>query len=492
MRANADRLERVKSDIEDLQQKLAAVPEPQKGKTVSILKEGDDLLKKIPATDAPVFVHIIGTDKSFKTSYLLDLIGNDELRTWFDIQHHNMSENTAVPCLIQPDSRVDKIIAQHLILDTQKIEKDNLTPQEFKKLYDLGSGAKPKNNMLRVLVPSHATKFSLPVIEYPGMKKGADPSAEQKIIHQTFTENMLQLLKKFPGILVACFYQKVSIPEGHPIDAVLKEYAKYLKTDHPQHKLPLILSLQGETAITSYCGNTNVLQDIEKDFKSYQLFETYIQLVNPNNAQHAIQFSQPSAYVDVWRNKLSKYKSIQEIHENITKDGGINWSRVFLEAMCHTSHIREALDNIYLRPWIEEGDRFLDKALPVYDEILSTDIVQDTRKKIQEKVLAGKYKTVRDCFQQVFQKDKSKEPTTELWEKVFIEYLKQFLGERQDYKDIAGDIWQKLIEKLDVGEKGFLATKQDAIPYIILNVAELYVPNALLRGESVIYRRVNQ
>ena len=492
-RANADRLNRIKTDIADLQEKLKDVPEQQKGRADSLIAACESHLKEAPHTDIPVHIHIIGTDKSYKTSYLLDLFDNEELRKLFDIPQNTSTEHTAVPCLIQP-AKVDNLQIQRLSTKAQIID-EHISPPQFRKFYDLEQGARPGGYMLRILLPEHNSKMLFPVIEYPGMKKEADASEKQNQIHQILRDDMIQTLKSFPGILVACFYKKVTIPPGHPMDTILKEYASYLRTDHNQHKLPLILSLQGREAVMTYCGNTNVLQDIQKDFKSYELFDSTIQLTNPSHSQYPVNFGKKGNHVDEWIHKLSNYKDLNEIQENINKDGGISWSIALLEKICKYSHIREALDNIYLRPWIEENEKFLEEALLVYDEIKSFDIVLEIHAKLKESLnpKSYKYRTLRQCFNDIFTPDmKSFTQQKDLWEKVCIDYLKQFFAKQDDCKNMAEEIWKRLLEKIDPYQRGFISTREEDVSYIILNIAEIYIPNALLRGEPAIYGRVSK
>lgn len=100
MNLRETRIMRLKENIEQVLNKLLNVPDEQKSKTVYAVDKCKECLRTVPATDTPVYVHIIGTDKSFKTSYLLDLFDHSELRELFSVKAHNTSENTAVRVLL--------------------------------------------------------------------------------------------------------------------------------------------------------------------------------------------------------------------------------------------------------------------------------------------------------------------------------------------------------------------------------------------------------
>ena len=194
---------------------------------------------------------------------------------------------------------MSRLTIHKLSISTGQILQNDISSDEFARLYDLSMGAVPDDYLIQVLLPSDETPMILPIIEYPGIKEGADADALQHALHETFQRNLIQNLSKFPGILVACFQHKVAIPLGHPMDIILKKYGEILKTSYSSHKLPLVLSLQGASAISGYCGNTHVEKDIAADFKSYKAFDTTIQLINPYNRTYPVTFSEPGPHVNL-------------------------------------------------------------------------------------------------------------------------------------------------------------------------------------------------
>ncbi|WP_300460666.1 hypothetical protein [Desulfobacula sp.] len=491
MNANKNRLIKLHQDIESIVDKLSTVPERHRNRAQEFIDLCRDCLHTLPAVDTPVYIHITGTDKSFKTSFLLDLFDNDDLRNLFSVKVRTTTENTAVPCLVEPCSQVDVVTISQVSITTGKIMRSQLTQQQFNRLYDLSNGAVPEDYLLQIKVPALATPMTIPVIEYPGIKEGADATDRQQRLHRLFQENMLATLVKYPGILVACFQHKVAIPPGHPLDAILKKYGKILKTDFSHHKLPLVLSLQGESAIASYCGNTNVEQDIQSDFQSYKSFDTLIQLINPCNMDYPVSFVQPGPHVDDWIRNLSRYRNLQEVKDQVLLDGGISWSRRMLKDVCTTSYIQEALDNLFLRPWIMEARAVHAKAMDCYHDITNYDEVVEIKERMRQSILKESYQPLRQFFDAElgYAPEGIIQNHPEFWIGIFSLYLEQFLRDGDRSKTIATVMWNTLFQRLDPEKKGFLGTREKDLPYIIMNMAEFYVPNALLRGDYTLMER---
>ncbi|SMC55611.1 hypothetical protein SAMN02746065_104113 [Desulfocicer vacuolatum DSM 3385] len=491
MRFNESRLVRLKDNIQNIIEKLKSVPSRQKERATSVVTACRECLDHVPATDTPVYVHIMGTDKSFKTSYLLDLFDHEALGHLFSVKAHNTSENTAVPCLVEPSDAVTRIVIRQLAISTGQIIRDDISPDLFGKLYDLSQGAVPDDYLLQVLVPAPETPMTLPVIEYPGIKEGADAMETHRALHKTFEKNLVDNLIRFPGILVACFQHKIAIPPGHPMDIILKKYREVLNTGPLDRKLPLVVSLQGESAIAGYCGNTNVQKDIATDFKSYTAFDTMIQLVNPCNGSYPVTFGAPGPYVEGWISGLSRYKNLGEIQENITLDGGISWSRATLESICGGETIREALDIIFLMPWITEAENCIADAMAALNEIETYDEVAEIKEKMRKLIVQERYHSIRTYFknEMATQADGIVDNHDRFWNSVFAQYLMQFFDDDEMCQQVSQGLWQNLRQRLDGGNKGFLGTREEDLPYIIMNSAELYVPNALIRGDIAVMGR---
>ncbi|WP_321491433.1 hypothetical protein [uncultured Desulfobacter sp.] len=492
---NTARLLKIQNAIKEIVQQLAGLPARQTERVDKVIDRCQQCLKTAPDTDLPVYIHITGTDKSFKTSYLLDLFDNDKLRELFAVKQRNTSENTAVPCLVEPVSWTDDVVVSQISISTGNVIRDRLTQEQFNRLYDLSSGADPDDYLIRVAVPENQTPMTLPVIEYPGIKEGADAIAFQKERHEKFQANMLDCLERYPGILVACFQHKIAIPPGHPLDAILKKYRTVLETTHAYQKLPLILSLQGDSAVASYCGNTNVEQDLESDFKSYKAFETVVQLINPCNSQYPVNFISPGPHVDNWIRNLSRYKDLREIKDQIQKDGGIAWSRQMLGEICTTSNIKDALDNMFLMPWIRKAEKIHTQAVDLLYEIESYDEVAEVKERIRKAILKDTYQNLRHFFDQEFKysEDGMIQDHQAFWSTIFTQYLDQFLADSPKSKAIAEVLWHNMHHRLDPDNKGFLSARERDLPHIIMNMAEFYVPNMLVRGDfTLVERRIKE
>ena len=447
MNADQDRLMQLYQEMESLVYKLSRVPENHREKAREIIELCQESLKAVPSVDTPVYIHITGTDKSFKTSFLLDLFDNDELRKIFSVKMRNTSENTAVPCLVTP-SQVDAVTISQVCISTGVVMREDLNQKQFNRLYDLSNGAEPDDYLLRVEVPAEATPMSLPVIEYPGIKEGADAMDRQKRLHQTFQTNMLDTLVKFPGILVTCFQHKIAIPPGHPLDAILKKYGAVLKTNFSHHKLPLVISMQGESAIASYCGNTNVEQDIGSDFKSYRDFETIVQLVNPCNLDYPVTFGEKGPHVDTWIRNISRYRDLEEIKEQILLDGGIAWSRRMLKALCTSSHIQEALNNLFFKPWMMEAMALNARAMDCFHDITNHDEVEEIKERMRQAILNDSYQPLRQFFKSelAYAHEGIISNHEEFWTTIFSQYLEQFLKESDRSKALARGMWNSLFQ----------------------------------------------
>jgi len=490
-----DRLLKIQNSINEVVQQLAGMPARQAHRVDKVIERCQMCLKTAPDTDTPVYIHITGTDKSFKTSYLLDLFDNEALRGLFAVKQRNTSENTAVPCLVEPVSWTDEVVVSQVGISTGNVIRDQLTQEQFNRLYDLSSGAAPDDYLIRVAVPEDQTPMTLPAIEYPGIKEGADAVEFQKERHEKFQANMLDCLERYPGILVTCFQHKIAIPPGHPLDAILKKYRTVLETTHAYQKLPLILSLQGDSAVASYCGNTNVEQDLESDFKSYKAFDVVVQLTNPCNSEYPVSFISPGPHVDTWIRNLSRYKNLREIKDEIKKDGGISWSRQMLGDICTTSNIRDALDNMFLMPWIRKAEKLYTQAVDLVYEIESYDEVAEVKERMRKAILNDTYQSLRHFFDREIQynEDGGIQDHTAFWNAVFTQYLDQFLADTPRSQAISDVLWKNMRQRLDPENKGFLSAAEKDLPHIIMNMAEFYVPNMLVRGDfTLVERRIKE
>ena len=492
---NTDRLLKIQNGIKEVVQQLAGLPAQQAARVDKVIERCQQCLKTAPDTDMPVYIHITGTDKSFKTSYLLDLFDNDALRGLFAVKQRNTSENTAVPCLVEPVSWTDEVVVSQISISTGNVIRDRLSKGQFNRLYDLSSGAEPEDYLIRVAVPENQTPMTLPAIEYPGIKEGADAIALQKERHKRFQANMLDCMERYPGILVACFQHKIAIPPGHPLDAILKKYRTVLETTHAYQKLPLILSLQGDSAVASYCGNTNVEQDLESDFKSYKAFETVVQLINPCNNEYPVGFISPGPHVETWIRNLSRYKNLREIKDQIKADGCIAWSRQMLNDIGTTSNIRDALDNMFLMPWVRKAEKLHTQAVDLLYEIESYDEVAEVKERMRKAILNDTYQSLRHFFDREikYNEDGLIQDHKAFWTAIFTQYLDQFLADTPKSEAISHVLWKNMNQRLDPDNKGFLNAREKDLPHIIMNMAEFYVPNMLVRGDfTLVERRIKE
>ena len=100
-------------------------------------------------------------------------------------------------------------------------------------------------------------------------------------------------------------------------------------------------------------------------------------------------------------------------------------------------------------------------------------------------ILDEGYRPLRDCFQETldFLGGDRIQDQGRFWANVFQSYLGQFFDDADWCRAVALTLWNNLRVRLDSENKGFLGTREEDLPYIIMNMAELYVPNALIRGD---------
>ncbi|MEA1969473.1 MAG: hypothetical protein U9N77_14795, partial [Thermodesulfobacteriota bacterium] len=80
----------------------------------------------------------------------------------------------------------------------------------------------------------------------------------------------------------------------------------------------------------------------------------------------------------------------------------------------------------------------------------------------------------------------------EFWCNIFSQYYAQFIQDDQRCNAIANVLWDNIVKRVDADNKGFLGTREKDLPYIIMNFAELYVPNTLMRGDYATFLKESQ
>lgn len=471
----------------------------QRERITKWLEDADRMIAESPAVDKPKHIHIIGADKTYKSSYTLDLFDNADLRALFAIIPNNSNELTGVPCLIEPSTSVDtlRIFTRSLSdLKATNLDKE-ISKEQFKENYERGNRNPDQGGyLLCIKVPIESVRFGLPIIEYPGMRKDAGTIDEQKQLHDRYRLEMIDIIQAYPGIIVTCFSNNMAIPEGHAFEQVIKTlgstYEQYFAGNIKDNLLPIVFSFNGASIIPSYCGNTNVMEILKLNMSKFHQFKILLQLVNPNNHLHTVVFGDPSENTRTWIREISHYANVAEIHRIMETDGGIEWSREFLHRLTQHDKTIEVLDAFSMHSWIETANN-LDGVGKGYIDAISTEtIVLQTRKKLRDLLseYPFRYKSIQDCFDELYKPGLSHQQQSEFWQKVYGLYLEQ-LGATKESRIVASKaLWDDICNKLDSQKHDFDQAKAEDLPYIILNVSSFYVANMVLRGDSSIFRHI--
>ena len=119
------------------------------------------------------------------------------------------------------------------------------------------------------------------------------------------------------------------------------------------------------------------------------------------------------------------------------------------------------------------------------NEIESFDEVNEVKEKMRQAIVNGRYRDIRTFFKNeiAIQPDGIVENHERFWQGLFYQYLVQFFEKEDRCSAMAEKLWQNLLVRLDEEGKNFISTREEDLPYIIMNIAALYVPNALIRGD---------
>ena len=471
-------------------------------------KKCDELLRDMPGLDTQIYVHVIGVPKALKTSYVLDLYKSPKLAEILDVKDASNSEHTACPCLITLTDAPTTLEKCGLDLGDSPYE---IGISEFHQFYQVPAdrvvdgGYLLKVNLSRADADANAPTFS--VIEYPGIEDSDEAEIKQKDLHDVFQADMMHTMRRYPGIVVACFETNVRLPNGHP----LIEYKNFLAQYNQHVRPPLVLSLNGVKAVAGFCGNTNVLNDIGQ-YKAFKMFDLKIQLINPNphNTDRyrlsKADFPNPGPHVLDWIQQLSDYQDIERVKTEIDKDGGVSFSRDMLAQMTQQAEIRDIVDRIYLTPWLEKAKQVVEAGQQLLGIVRSYDYQAEIKQKIRTKVTENDYKTIEALYQD----DKRSRPNyanssdyqkaiKEFWITLVAKYFQQFYGAVEPQKPgrnppepaagclaIATTVVDDLLKKLNGNSTKwqFLYAKDEDADLIMLNLLRFHLSACVMRGDK--------
>jgi hypothetical protein len=114
---------------------------------------------------------------------------------------------------------------------------------------------------------------------------------------------------------------------------------------------------------------------------------------------------------------------------------------------------------------------------------------------MRKAILNDTYQSLRHFFEREIQYNEEGviEDHRGFWNAIFTQYLDQFLADTPKSQAIADVLWKNLHQRLDPENKGFLSAAEVDLPHIIMNMAEFYVPNMLVRGDfTLVERRIKE
>jgi hypothetical protein len=469
------------------------------------IKQCKGLLQEMPGLDKQIYVHVVGVPKALKTSYVIDLFGKSaELIQILNVEERDsLDEHTACPCLItltDGPTKLEKI--EPLVSKEVSVDEFHRLYQVPKERSTVKGGYLLKVSLSRTSAGANAPTF--PVIEYPGVEHSDEAKDQQKGMHEVFRRDMIETMKDYPGIVVACFVTNVNLPVGHP----LTEYKNFLATHNSAIRPPLVLSLNGATAVSGYCGKTNVLESIG-NYKAFEQFTLKIQLINPNPHnidRHRLRdFPSAGPHVVEWIKKYSDYADVGDIHKQIKEDGGIGFSKQMLTKMTQSSDIRDVVDRIYLSPWLNKAKPLVSQGRDLIEKVKSYDHHLEVEKYILNKVAKNNYKTT----DQLYEERKAKRPSSpsnsekyqqdikDFWITLVMDYFKQFSAKDEEgsvqeddgkCRNIVIAIIEGLLEKINDGSRSwyflYASDSDKDADFIMLNLLRFHLSARIMRGNK--------
>jgi hypothetical protein len=150
---------------------------------------------------------------------------------------------------------------------------------------------------------------------------------------------------------------------------------------------------------------------------------------------------------------------------------------------------------MFLMPWIRKAEKVYTQAVDLVYEIESYDEVAEVKERMRKAILNDTYQSLRHFFDREIQynEDGVIQDHTAFWNAVFTQYLDQFLADTPRSQAISDVLWKNMRQRLDPENKGFLSAAEKDLPHIIMNMAEFYVPNMLVRGDfTLVERRIKE
>lgn len=474
-----------------------------------IREDADTLIKDKPNIGWKTCVHVIGEARVMKSSYILDLYDNDELRRYLNIIDDAAHEHTACPCMVVPvEAQVDKIKAvkvnisdfddSKLIKDIEEFQELYALPTEAEKLVEIKGGY-----FLKIYLPSEDCKFPHMLVEYPGIDSDNYKSDEKTKLYKRMGEEFKLLIDKTPGFVVACFEKKIKVALDHPLVQFVENYRQTFKK--VSLTLPLIFSFNGGEAIRTYSsGNSNLIGILDEKFSIHDEFDTKVQLVNPNFQDYPVTWTaiddRGKTVVNDWINRFSKYERYEKLKTEIEKDGGLAYSRALLTELVKDEELSNSIGYIFHHKWMEKAEETSNKLTEKKEEMDNWEVVEKVIEYLRVRLSDysnNPYASVKEIFDDnKFDFSQEKPDYKGFWESLISDYYIQFISEelcqdlesaKHNIRNIAKVMFEDVLayyaDSCEIPQPLTFYTDKD-MNFALLTIMSFYLPNQILKGDS--------
>lgn len=508
-------IEQLSKSLEKSVERIKKGPARLRQKYSALIETIDAHVMRAPNPNWITHIHVVGESRAMKSSYILDLYNNDELRHYLQIPSDSANDHTACPCMIVPTKEVNQIQVERILISEFSVLENIESYEQFQKYYSLKEQEKHSyagGFFLKVYLPLDHCVFKHIVIEYPGIDTNEFAAPENKDFYQRIAADSIACFEELPGVVVACF-KKLSIPPDHPLVVFINNYRRSL--ERGQGELPLTLSFNGDGAIRDNCsGNTELVKLLDEKFAIHEKFNLNIQLINPNHNDEKYnvkcQENADVPKVKEWIEKFSGYDNYENLCRQIELDGGIEYSRQLLSSYATDKKLWSDIGYFFHADWLEKGKKYIDELDTAIITMESWDDAENISKYLRDRLRnydADSYLSIKEIFAQ--QKSSMPMPEQqvghmeysllfkEYWKSLILAYYEQFIPKESNpicenrntakrllKSNVIDDLFNDILS-VYLGTDEWPANtsfKNGHAEEALVNVLEFYLPNKLLSG----------
>lgn len=462
----------------------------------------------LPPENAPLCVHLIGLNKTQKSSFLLELFDCDALCALIRPPEDMANQFTARPCCVEP---CDSVTEPELrVLDWQSGRETQITRAQFEGLYalDYGGADFDGGQLLRIRLPRKDCKCNLTIYEYPGIKGAPYANDQERKRHEVFERDMTEVLSRWPGLLVVCFgTAKPELPDGHPFERLIGKYYRLLGAT----RLPLLFSMHSNHAVLPLlCGKTEFKQLLEENLggtiptpagpsrKILEVFDISVQIVNPKPDKYPIPLDRSATEYPSVMDYVPEKIAAKDYFAEILRDGGVALARRFIVAMLEKPELRVAVHRLIYGPWNGQATKLLNNAASWRQEMERRTYRSQVEDIVRRRLLATDrpLPTFRQIALAAIKEAEAEQaaPTyqamCDFWAKVFKMYYEPYVTHVNAKLDAAcRELAVDLVRFLNGDqERIFMVNLDNPMKCydVMLNNAELLAVNSLLRPHETL------